>query len=93
MKTWKRRNLISQPIKSSGWHIEDEDGSTVAVVLGTDQGAMTPNVRLIENAPALLALVVSMRDTQVALRNGGLPRSETFIDAADKLIARIGGEA
>lgn len=44
-------------ITGTGWHLRDEDGCTVAIVLGTPEGEMKPIADLIAAAPDLLELL------------------------------------
>lgn len=49
------------------------------------------NSMLIAQAPAMLQLISKTRDIQIALRNGGLPRDENFIDEATAIINAVLG--
>ena len=77
---WKRRTLQSQPIVSTGWHIEGEDGASLAIVLGDKSAELQANARLIAAAPDLLeALEAAVGTIEYALQ---------ALEAPDKCHAR-----
>lgn len=71
-------------IVGTGWHLRDEDGCTVAIVLGTPEGELKPIADLIAAAPDLLEALEEV----VAISD----RKHDAWDKAKQAIAKAKGE-
>lgn len=65
---WKIE-VPSKPIVSRGWHITDNDDSTVAVILGENFSAQTGvHARLISAAPDMLSALEIIKENLEAMQ-------------------------
>lgn len=85
---WKldshKHNIIG-----TGWHLRDEDGCTVAIVLGTPEGELKPIADLIAAAPDLLKALerfIRFADKQ------GLEYESSLVRQCKAAIAKAKGE-
>ena len=84
---WKLRTQRAQRIVSTGWHVEAEDGCTLAVVLGEQSKELLANAKLIAAAPDLLAALTALLN----YANLGAYERANAVTAARAAIAKATG--